>query len=59
LTGWGLPDKNEIDADVQCKFHKGFLEGRWLRFRYANLHKEEGRTVQQFRAPINLPISLL
>lgn len=58
-TGQGLRDESELDADVQYRFTKGFLDGCSLRVRYANLWEEGGRTVQQVRVILNFPISLL
>jgi len=59
LTGQGLRDERELDADVQFRFSRGFLDGSSLRVRYANLWEEGGRTVQQVRIILNFPISLL
>ena len=58
-TGKGLRDERELDADVQYRFARGFLEGCSLRVRYASLWEEGGRTVQQVRVTLNFPISLL
>jgi hypothetical protein len=59
LTGRGVPDERELDADVQYRFTTGFWDGFWLRLRYANLWEDGGRTVQQVRVILNFPISIL
>ena len=59
LTGRGLSNGSELDADVEYRFTKGFWDGFWLRLRYARLWEEGGRTNQQVRITLNFPISLL
>jgi hypothetical protein len=58
-TGQGLRDEREVDADIQYRFTGGFWDGFWLRLRFANLWEEGGRTVQQVRVILNVPISFL
>jgi hypothetical protein len=59
LTGRGLSNESELDADVQFRFTTGVWDGFWLRLRYARLWEEGGRTGQQVRVTLNFPISLL
>jgi hypothetical protein len=58
-TGQGVPDENEIDADIQYRLIGGIGGGLWLRLRYAHLWEEGGRTVDQVRVILNFPISFL
>lgn len=58
-TGCGLPDESEIDGDIQYRITDGVMDGLWLRLRFANLWEEGGRTIQQVRVTLNIPISFL
>jgi hypothetical protein len=59
LAGQSVPNENEIDVDIQYRITKGIGDGLWLRLRYAHTTEEGGRTADQVRVIINLPISFL
>jgi hypothetical protein len=58
-TGLGLANESEIDGDIQYRITTGILDGFWLRLRFANVWEEGGRTAQQVRVILNIPISFL
>jgi len=59
VTGQVLADECEVDGDIQYRITKGFLNGLWLRLRFANLWEEGGGTVQQVRVILNMPVPFL
>ena len=60
-TGDSVPNENEWDADIQWRPQWKFLNGLWLRVRYANVHQyeEPKNTINDFRVIVNYDLPLL
>lgn len=60
-TGAPVANVNEVDADVQWRPRWGFLEGLWLRARYAFVKQYEGakEAIHDVRLIVNYDIPLL
>ena len=55
------PDQEEFDLTVDYHFKKNFLNGLWLRLRYAYVDQDgpDGINVKNFRAILNYELSIL
>lgn len=54
-----VPDKNELDVNVDYRIKQGALAGLWLRFRSGFVHEDTVGTTKDFRIILNYEVPLI